>query len=240
MGTDMQVIMKNIILYQSHQVGSNDKENLVKLTAREHFICHWLLVKTYKKNTNERIKMIWAFHRMCFSSTGERITNSKTFEKYKIEFCENISKINKTHKGELNSQFGKFWFTNLKNGESKRFYERPDEFWIEGRNWFNNEGKTLYDIKDHHKIHFEHNKIVIEKWKSLQNKVEENTNKIKKLWDEFHDSNYKNITDFSKQNNYNEKIIAARFKRYIPLYTKLKTQSKNGFCPNKKYIGLYE
>lgn len=52
--------------------------------------------------------------------------------------------------------------------------------------------------------------------------------------------NYKNITDFSKQNNYNEKIIAARFKRYIPLYTKLKTQSKNGFSPNKKYIGLYE
>ena len=59
------------------------------MTAREHFICHWLLVKIYKKNSNERIKMIWVFHRMCFSSTGGRITNSKAFEKYKIEFYEN-------------------------------------------------------------------------------------------------------------------------------------------------------
>ena len=25
--------------------GSNKKENLVDLTAREHFVCHWLLTK---------------------------------------------------------------------------------------------------------------------------------------------------------------------------------------------------
>ena len=25
--------------------GSNDKNNLVDLTAREHIICHWLLIK---------------------------------------------------------------------------------------------------------------------------------------------------------------------------------------------------
>lgn len=42
--------------------GSDDKSNIVALTAREHFICHWLLTKMvtgdYKK------AMHWAFHGM--------------------------------------------------------------------------------------------------------------------------------------------------------------------------------
>jgi hypothetical protein len=31
--------------------GSNSKENLVELTAREHFICHWILYRIYPKST---------------------------------------------------------------------------------------------------------------------------------------------------------------------------------------------
>ena len=30
--------------------GSDDKENLVSLTAREHFLCHHLLVRIYPEN----------------------------------------------------------------------------------------------------------------------------------------------------------------------------------------------
>jgi hypothetical protein len=30
--------------------GSNEKQNLVELTAREHFICHWLLCRVYPEN----------------------------------------------------------------------------------------------------------------------------------------------------------------------------------------------
>lgn len=30
--------------------GSNDTSNIVKLTAREHFICHWLLARQYPNN----------------------------------------------------------------------------------------------------------------------------------------------------------------------------------------------
>jgi hypothetical protein len=40
--------------------GSNDLDNLVYLTAREHFICHWLL---HRANPNER-KLAIAFDRM--------------------------------------------------------------------------------------------------------------------------------------------------------------------------------
>lgn len=42
--------------------GSNDTENLVNLTAREHFICHWLLTKMVVGN--DKRKMDYAFWRM--------------------------------------------------------------------------------------------------------------------------------------------------------------------------------
>jgi hypothetical protein len=42
--------------------GSDNNSNLVKLTAREHFICHWLLTKSTDGNNKE--KMIYALHRM--------------------------------------------------------------------------------------------------------------------------------------------------------------------------------
>ncbi len=41
--------------------GSDDKENLVSLTAREHFICHWLLIRIYPNNR----KLSHAFWAMC-------------------------------------------------------------------------------------------------------------------------------------------------------------------------------
>ena len=40
--------------------GSNDKSNIVKLTAREHFLCHWLLYRAYPNNR----KLAIAFDRM--------------------------------------------------------------------------------------------------------------------------------------------------------------------------------
>jgi hypothetical protein len=43
--------------------GTNSKENLVLLTAREHYICHKLLTYIYKGN----YKIACAFHRMTFS-----------------------------------------------------------------------------------------------------------------------------------------------------------------------------
>jgi len=41
--------------------GSNDKENLADLTAKEHFICHRLLTKIYPNNK----KLIYAYWGMC-------------------------------------------------------------------------------------------------------------------------------------------------------------------------------
>lgn len=128
--------------------GTNDKENLVKLTAREHFICHWLLVKMYDKGSDERYKMLCALWRMNNNgSTTQKIhyINSRAYEALRIEFSKNVSKvISEYQKGENNSQFGTKWFTNRNTGESKKFKERPlEEFWVEGRNLFHGEYNIL-------------------------------------------------------------------------------------------------
>ena len=61
--------------------GGDKKENLVELTAREHFICHKLLVKIYPKSK----KLKWAFYNMCrfkkYSSNREYEIGRKELSK---------------------------------------------------------------------------------------------------------------------------------------------------------------
>jgi hypothetical protein len=74
--------------------GSNDKENLVELTAREHFICHWLLIKMTKGE--DRSKMLYALNGMKAENRYQERYHTKitarVYEKYRIEHAENHSK----------------------------------------------------------------------------------------------------------------------------------------------------
>jgi NUMOD3 motif len=74
--------------------GSNNESNLVRFSAREHFVCHWLLTKI--TTGEDRAKMITAFIMM----TGEggksgrydfKITSSRVFEKIRIEYTQYLS-----------------------------------------------------------------------------------------------------------------------------------------------------
>ena len=84
--------------------GSNDKENIVELTAREHFLCHRLLVEIYPKN--EKLK-----YSLWLMATGKRrwktaesyCISSRTYESVKLEF----SKLMKTKKTNLGKTFSK-------------------------------------------------------------------------------------------------------------------------------------
>jgi hypothetical protein len=60
--------------------GSDDPSNLVLLTAREHYLCHWLLAK----HTND--KRLWlAFSMMSVSSDKhQRIKSGRVFERARI------------------------------------------------------------------------------------------------------------------------------------------------------------
>ena len=77
--------------------GSNDKENLVELTAREHFICHWLLIKMTEGK--DRSKMLYALNGMKAENRylqryHTKIT-ARVYEKYRIEHAHNHSETMK-------------------------------------------------------------------------------------------------------------------------------------------------
>ena len=67
--------------------GLDNPENLVKLTAREHFICHWLLTKM-TADTPSKYKMWNAFSCMLYRATDAQHRyqiSSKIFENIKKE-----------------------------------------------------------------------------------------------------------------------------------------------------------
>ena len=87
--------------------GSDDSTNLVKLTAREHFICHMLLMKIYEDDAIIYPKMTKAVICMFRSSSSqERYSPSKWYESLKIKFSEVQSKC---QSGKGNSQYATSW-----------------------------------------------------------------------------------------------------------------------------------
>jgi 5-methylcytosine-specific restriction endonuclease McrA len=77
--------------------GSNDKDNLVALTAKEHFICHILLTKFTKGSAY--YKMIYACNGMQRSRDYQnRYINSRLFETIKKNFAKEHSKKLKDRK----------------------------------------------------------------------------------------------------------------------------------------------
>ena len=75
--------------------GSDDEDNIVNLTAREHYIAHLLLWKHYKQtnNTNAYIKMTYALGRLMtgnveFINALDQHFNSHLYEKYKIDLAK--------------------------------------------------------------------------------------------------------------------------------------------------------
>lgn len=75
--------------------GDNGKENLVKLTAREHYIAHLLLTKFI--GGEDQLKMFFAFSAMNMKSksTLNRYQNSKLYAFLKEEFSERVSEYRK-------------------------------------------------------------------------------------------------------------------------------------------------
>lgn len=77
--------------YEKHHIipkclgGSDDKENLIKLTYREHFIAHWLLVKIHKQHSGINYAFLCMLRRQ---PTGERILTSRRYEIIKKNFSE--------------------------------------------------------------------------------------------------------------------------------------------------------
>lgn len=122
--------------------GKDSPDNMVKLSARQHFLCHLLLTKMFPTNSYEFRKSFHAFGMMlwCESEEQQRYykLNSKIYQKVKEEFSVCMSEHMKT---EVNSSFGTMWIYNDKLEKSKKIPKTdgvPKE-WELGRvvNWDN-------------------------------------------------------------------------------------------------------
>ncbi|AKF13580.1 MobE homing endonuclease [Sinorhizobium phage phiN3] len=108
--------------YENHHIvpkslgGNNAKSNLVLLTAREHFLCHWLLTKMV--DSIHFYKMACAFNRMLNSSKKhERNFNSKQYEVARKVFAESM-------RGPANPRYGKAVFDHRGRKRSEKTKQR--------------------------------------------------------------------------------------------------------------------
>jgi len=122
--------------YEKHHIiprcqgGQDTKDNLVFLSAREHFIAHLLLVKMYPGHSG-LIKAAMMMS-VCVSSKQQRTTN-RIYEWLKKSHRISMSE---SSQGEKNSQYGTCWVRkdNLEKKITKNtLTEYLDLGWIQGR-----------------------------------------------------------------------------------------------------------
>lgn len=107
--------------------GTDDKDNLVKLTYREHFLCHKLLCKIYPGN----LKLVYAISFMVYSSKkNKRLVNSKDFDYVKRMLAPHMGSWNKGREP---------WNKGLKGNDFKAKnpnHSKPPS--MTGYKWINN------------------------------------------------------------------------------------------------------
>jgi hypothetical protein len=87
--------------------GNNDKENIVKLTAKEHFLCHILLCEIYPKNI-KLYQALWLMSTNKNKKKGKRYkVSSRVYERIKIEaskIYKNRTQTKEEKQKRVNSQ----------------------------------------------------------------------------------------------------------------------------------------
>ena len=105
--------------------GLNDKSNLVLLTGREHYLCHWLLWKINKNNKS----LFLAYHKMVYQKRSYQERNfkisSKQYEILKTTRSKQMKENNPGGFGKDNPFYGK------KHSEESRL--KIKAAWIERR-----------------------------------------------------------------------------------------------------------
>jgi hypothetical protein len=206
--------------------GSDDKDNLVQLSAKEHYIAHLLLCKIYENDKSKFYKMVKAFVMMS-TTRAENCNgyfNSNTYQLYREEFSKAMSE---TQTGIGNSQYNTQWIYNNDLKESKKIpkSEKIPEGWLKGRvlnfsyldKCCNICGNNLQLIK---KSKSEICNIC--KNKNLKNIKE----KYVLMYNKFINDDYESINKFAQDNNISHVSLIKNWKILIPEYDKLKTVEK--------------
>jgi hypothetical protein len=189
--------------------GSNKKENIVRLTAREHFICHALLAEMYEYGSVEWIKMNLAFKMMKVESpehNGNRYINSRLYELKKEDFSKVMSCV---QSGNKNSQHGKVWIYNLELKqntivESSDLSKYTNDGWVLGRklNWDSS-------VKDSWDVYIGKKKV-------------QSKQMAEQLWEKFKSTDCSSLNEFSKICRKSQPQLTKLFKKFIPEYTMYK------------------
>lgn len=134
---DAKINPKSELYKESHHIipkcmnGSNDKDNIILLTARQHYLAHWLLYKIYKTSS-----LVHAWNLMSVVGIGQekRKVNSHLFGYCKKERSLILSK---QFTGEGNNFYGKThseetkdFISQLNKGQDRRS-EESILSWIE-------------------------------------------------------------------------------------------------------------
>lgn len=87
--------------------GTDEVANIASISARKHFLCHYLLIKMTTPNSGNFYKMVNAFMMMRLARDHQkRYFNSRIYSYYK----ETFSKIQSANQiGTKNSQYGTVW-----------------------------------------------------------------------------------------------------------------------------------
>lgn len=103
--------------------GSDDKTNLAELTAKEHFICHELLIEIYPANSKLK-GALWCMITAVSTSQQRYKPSARIYERIKLEYIklpvsqEARDKLSLKLKGRV---FTEEWKQKLKDGKKRQY-----------------------------------------------------------------------------------------------------------------------
>jgi ribosomal protein L37AE/L43A len=111
--------------------GSDDPTNLVALTPREHFLCHWLLTKMVSIGDASR-KMKWAFRLMSrhgktslLSGYARSISGEPLSEEHRTKISQ--GQMGRVQTAETRAKMSAHWQEFLKDGDPRAHYPHTEE-----------------------------------------------------------------------------------------------------------------
>ena len=138
-----------------------NNQNIVLLTAREHFLAHWLLWRMYRDR-----QMALAFHKMMsITKNTNRIINSKGYEEARLAFSQT----------NIGNQYGK----NVKKIISAEQKKRQSEI-MKGR--YNGQKNPFYGKKHSEETLIKMRKPKSEEQKSKMSVMVKNRKKVQCLY----------------------------------------------------------
>lgn len=169
------------------QGGLDTIDNLVDLTAEEHYLAHQLLVKIYPLND----KLVYAASMMISARPSNKLYG---WIRRRVSAHRSISQ-----KGECNSQYGTKWVHNPLTGENKKTSGQVEIGWSPGRY---KSKPTKYDL------------LVQERKAKKEAKVKELTRQYTEMYEIYKNTGFDEFVRITKY-NYSQANLVTAFARYV-------------------------